>query len=1708
MYKFLHTHPTFWAGIFLSFFAFQAQAADFYWKGGSGNYNDPNMWWIGSFASGNTASQSPISGDNVFFTTAAFSSPGNVVTLDVSSNCANMTWDLTGLPAANKPTFAGAAGIRLDIFGNLRLDAQMNFNVSGLIYFSSVQSAGTVHTITSNGQRFLCTKFVINCNPGVEYRLADDLWVDDPSQSFTSLTGGTLWLEQGHFNTNAKRLTLGGFISNNNNPNRRLTIDNSNIRVENYHTQEYAWDLDFNKNTANYTGFSATGSHIRNVGWGYTWLTFGTGLKYDTISMEANRLAPNGSGEGYNYTYWHKSSTDTVNHLFVNRHLCFNFTSANELVANNIYVYKGATISANNSTPTIVTDNIQVLGAGCQAYAKIGDWGGNIAHGRINFRKATPGNLNFDRFLMVRTTGITTGGRTYTATNSVNQWDNIDITFAAASASRDFYFRDGGNQDWHTVANWQTFNGSVFSAATCLPDVMDNVFFDNLSFPNANKRVKVDSFSGAVCNNMTWLPSVAVGSFLDMGGILTVFGTLRLHANMGTTTHNPGYQEPYLLLAGNTADSLICNTVPINIYTRLIFNADYLFFDDVVFNTAITARLYTKITAKNINITTRNIFYHHRLDFDNVQLYSTNNAWWAIYMDDWSNFSLRDYKGNTTYHFQATNGMSRLAHGDYPNVVVYPDVQLAFYYYIRVEGDLTLQTGSLANFGYNSPFQTQCELHIVGDMAAYNGNLNMDAGAQLIFPSQTASNKIVVSGDINVNGNCAQLATIKTVDGNSLLGGINVLGSQNINFGYIQGMKNVSLAPNTTLNASNSVDGGNNPGWNFGATAPSQTFYWRARNGTTNNFVGNWSDPRYWTTTQAKVDGDNACIPGINDDVVFDNMSFIAGSNDCRLGTGQQGYCRNITFLADAKLSAGQGDINGTRGNLDIKGSLTLFTNATNFLYYGDINFVGAGDIRSNGTPIVARQVNFRNPAGVWNMRDAMHLDNSSIPASSYDRRWTGYFNHESGTFNTNDFPLTISSYFQSTGTQTRTLNFGNSIIRHKCDAWYYYYWRSAVWEVNNTGLTMNFGANARLIFEESNTYTFSDTRPEFYMANFNYPNVSFTDVDHEYRIFGNANYRYLEMQTTSYFDGNNSMDSLRLEGGYFYRFKGASVQTLNAPHGKIISNGTGSAFVNIESSNATSFTLRKLYGAAFCVDFVKVKNSIGLREPILANVPAAYQVMHPFLEFQTGINSDNIGGTATGIWAFSLPPLVSPQYTGSPLANLCRIGTINYIPITLTGTSPYRLDYTWVDNASGSGGNGFTVVDDDNNPSTPFVYSLSVSSSASLITYTLNSRTSRCGEFTPNNYDNITVSVPAPNVLVSVNRSGACTFNNEVEWLTLIDNVQRKPIVSLQDMVNVADVSALGNVSTDVYFDATVQTYNHLGINYPYLQRRWTISPTNNGQANVRLYFTQAELNALAAANTYVGSYTGTLNPATDLQVFKFSGNAVGVGALTIISPTLVPITGAVATPFSSSTNIYCLEFPVSSFSHFIIVPTTTALLPLDLLSFDVKSQDQKTVDVSWSVNADNQVLSYEVQRSANAVEAQTVGTVTATSSQNYSLNDAQPLSGVSYYRIKELKRDGTFAFSDWKSVEIRRVQIMEVFPVPAKDQLNIRVRTYNSNRVYTKIYDNFGRMVVQQSHTVQPETMELLNLNTDRLANGIYTLQCVDAQGAVSSQVFEISR
>ena len=224
----------------------QASALDFYWKGtNNGDFNDPNMWWVGSFGSGVTASQSPISSDNVFFTAAAFSAPGRIIEITSNSSCNNMFWD-SAILVANQPRLRCTnATVNLDVHGNLTLIANMLWSFSGNLRLKSVQPAGTIHNIVTAGKRILVNSLVFEASNLVEYVLVDSLYVDDPTEANANLSQGGIILNGGYLNCNGKSVRADNFTSFNNNIKRRLNISNSRVTLNRYHEQ-YAWNVDFN----------------------------------------------------------------------------------------------------------------------------------------------------------------------------------------------------------------------------------------------------------------------------------------------------------------------------------------------------------------------------------------------------------------------------------------------------------------------------------------------------------------------------------------------------------------------------------------------------------------------------------------------------------------------------------------------------------------------------------------------------------------------------------------------------------------------------------------------------------------------------------------------------------------------------------------------------------------------------------------------------------------------------------------------------------------------------------------------------------------------------------------------------------------------------------------------------------------------------------------------------------------------------------------------------------------------------------------------------------------------------------------------------------------------------------------------------------------------------------------------------------------------
>jgi len=98
-------------------------------------------------------------------------------------------------------------------------------------------------------------------------------------------------------------------------------------------------------------------------------------------------------------------------------------------------------------------------------------------------------------------------------------------------------------------------------------------------------------------------------------------------------------------------------------------------------------------------------------------------------------------------------------------------------------------------------------------------------------------------------------------------------------------------------------------------------------------------------------------------------------------------------------------------------------------------------------------------------------------------------------------------------------------------------------------------------------------------------------------------------------------------------------------------------------------------------------------------------------------------------------------------------------------------------------------------------------------------------------------------------------------------------------------------------------------------------------------------------------------------------------------------------------------------------LAPTQFAL-PINLVSFNA-SLVNGAVQLWWSTASETNAAGFEVERSSDATQFTTAGKVTANgTASSYTYTDDQPLSGVSYYRLKLVDKDGTYTYSNTISI------------------------------------------------------------------------------------------
>jgi hypothetical protein len=173
--------------------------------------------------------------------------------------------------------------------------------------------------------------------------------------------------------------------------------------------------------------------------------------------------------------------------------------------------------------------------------------------------------------------------------------------------------------------------------------------------------------------------------------------------------------------------------------------------------------------------------------------------------------------------------------------------------------------------------------------------------------------------------------------------------------------------------------------------------------------------------------------------------------------------------------------------------------------------------------------------------------------------------------------------------------------------------------------------------------------------------------------------------------------------------------------------------------------------------------------------------------------------------------------------------------------------------------------------------------------------------------------------------------------------------------------------------------------------------------------------------------------------------------------------------------------------------------VLPVNFSAFRAE-MNNTGVSLTWSVGTEDNLTSYEIEKSIDGSDYSKIGLVNATGRTSYSFLDARP-STTAYYRIRSVDAMGRYTYSSIAFVkEGKSIIILKAFPTPFTKTVSVQHATAGAGSLIT-VSSQDGRLV---KSVLPVQGTQQTDIDLSGTTAGIYLLRFVDSNG--SSQTLKI--
>ena len=176
----------------------------------------------------------------------------------------------------------------------------------------------------------------------------------------------------------------------------------------------------------------------------------------------------------------------------------------------------------------------------------------------------------------------------------------------------------------------------------------------------------------------------------------------------------------------------------------------------------------------------------------------------------------------------------------------------------------------------------------------------------------------------------------------------------------------------------------------------------------------------------------------------------------------------------------------------------------------------------------------------------------------------------------------------------------------------------------------------------------------------------------------------------------------------------------------------------------------------------------------------------------------------------------------------------------------------------------------------------------------------------------------------------------------------------------------------------------------------------------------------------------------------------------------------------------------------------------PVTLTSFTAHNKGNG-VSLDWSTSQELNNNYFQIERSANgstgwSIIATVMGAGNSQVVNNYNALDVSPLSGINYYRLKQVDNDGKAVYSKTVTVKIDlQKTAVSVIANPFYNTLSVSFVSPTSEMVTARLVDVTGKQIAVDKWSIYNGTSKKDFNNLGGLQHGMYILSVINNSGEI---------